>query len=192
MNTSEKLQTTRTYLNMASDIDLKKLKVAIEWIGKLANGVNPIDGSILSDNNIVNNVHISRCLFYVSNTLEEIIQKKPSSKKQKKQEFQLTQEIAENVYIAETTGIAMFVREINMAVPEDMRPLAISKVTEWLVSVGYLEERVRSDGRKYKAPTELGTSIGITSEWKEGLQGLYLSVSYDANAQHFILENLFK
>ena len=177
---------------MASEIDLKRLKIAIEWIGKLANGVNPIDDSTLSDNDIVNNVHISRCLFYVSDTLEEIINKKPSSKKQKKQEFQLTQEIAENVYIAETTGIAMFVREINMVIPEDMRSLAISKVTEWLVSVGYLEERVRSDGRKYKAPTELGTSIGITSEWKEGLQGRYLSVSYDANAQHFILENLFK
>lgn len=35
---------------MISDIDLKKLKVAIEWIDKLANGVNPINGSTLSDN----------------------------------------------------------------------------------------------------------------------------------------------
>ena len=177
---------------MISDIDLKKLKVAIEWIDKLANGVNPINGSTLSDNDIVNNVHISRCLFYVSNILEEIVKKKPSSKKQKKQEFQLTQEIAENVHITETTGIAMFVREINRVIPEDMKPWAISKVTAWLMSVGYLEERVRSDGRKYKAPTELGTSIGITSEWKEGLQGRYLAVSYDTNAKLFILENLFK
>ena len=177
---------------MVTDIDTKKLRVAIEWIGKLANGVNPIDGSALPENDIVNNVYISRCLFYVSNLLEDIVKKKPSSKKQNKQEFELTQEIAANVYITETTGIAMFVREINMVRPESMKTLSISKVTQWLVSVGYLEERERSDGRKYKAPTELGRSIGITSDWKEGPQGRYLSVSYDTNAQLFLLDNLFK
>lgn len=51
---------------MASDIDKNKLKVAIDWINKLANGMNPLDGSTLSDSDIVNNIHISRCLFYVS------------------------------------------------------------------------------------------------------------------------------
>ena len=62
----------------------------------------------------------------------------------------------------------------------------------WSVSVGYLEEKERGDGHKYKAPTELGTSIGITSVWKDGTQWQYLAVSYDANAQLFLLENLFK
>lgn len=30
---------------MTSDVDKKKLRVAIDWISKLANGTNPIDGS---------------------------------------------------------------------------------------------------------------------------------------------------
>lgn len=154
--------------------------------------MNPIDGSTLPDNDIVNNVRISRCLFFVSNLLEDIGKKKTSSKKQYDQEFQLTPEIASNVYVAEKTGIAMFVKEINKVIPENMKPLSASKVTQWLVSVGYLEERERTDGHKYKAPTELGTSIGITSVWKDGTQGQYLAVSYDANAQLFLLENLFK
>lgn len=89
-------------------------------------------------------------------------------------------------------GIAMFVKEINKVIPENMQPLAASKVTQWLVSVGYLVEQQSGDGRKYKAPTELGTSIGMTSAWRDGSQGQYLAISYDANAQHFILENLFK
>jgi hypothetical protein len=118
--------------------------------------------------------------------------KKHSSKKQYEQEFQITPEIASSVYIAEKTGIAMFVKEINKVIPENMKPLSASKVTQWLVSVGYLEEKERGDGHKYKAPTELGTSIGITSSWKEGNQGQYLAVAYDANAQLFLLENLFK
>ena len=177
---------------MTSNIDQKKLRVAIDWISKLANGTNPIDGSTLPDKDIVNNVHISRCLFFVSNLLEDIEKKKPTSKKQYELEFQLTPEIASNVYIAERTGIAMFVKEINKMIPENMKPLSASKVTQWLVSVGYLEEKERGDGHKYKAPTELGTSIGITSVWKDGTQGQYLAVSYDANAQLFLLENLFK
>ena len=179
-------------IDMASDIDQNKLKVAIDWINKLANGMNPLDGSTLPDSDIVNNVHISRCLFYVSHVLEDAGKKSSSRQKQYELEFQLTPEIASKVYIAERTGIAMFVKEINKVIPENMQPLAASKVTQWLVSVGYLVEQQSNDGRKYKAPTELGTSIGMTSAWRDGSQGQYLAVSYDANAQHFILENLFK
>ena len=173
-------------------IDQNKLRVAIDWIGKLADGVNPIDDSVLPDSEIVNNVHVSRCLFYVSNLLEEISRGKRSSKRGGEVEFYLTPEMASNVYIAEKTGITMFIKEINKVIPENMKPLSVPKVTQWLVSVGYLEERVRGDGHKYKAPTELGNAIGITSFWVDAPHGSYLAVSYDANAQHFLLENLLK
>ena len=75
---------------MASDIDQNKLKVAIDWINKLANGMNPIDGKVLPDSDIVNNVHISRCLFYVSSLLEGVGKKKGSQQRQYELEFQLT------------------------------------------------------------------------------------------------------
>ena len=176
---------------MAANIDQNKLRVAINWISKLANGMSPIDGSILPDSDIVNNVHISRCLFYVSHLLEDMGNNKPTQQKQHQLGFQLTPEIASTVYIAERTGIAMFVKEINKVIPDNMKPLSASKTTEWLVSQGYLEVK-ENDGRKYKAPTELGRSIGITSAWRDGSQGQYLAISYDVNAQHFILENLFK
>lgn len=177
---------------MNSAIDQNKVDVALDWIKKLANGINPIDGSVLPDTDIVNNVHVSRCLFFVSDLLEEMGKKKTSQQKQYESEFQLSPAAASKVYIAERTGIAMFVKEINKVIPDNMKPLAASKVTQRLVSAGYLEELERSDGHKYKAPTELGTSIGITSEWKDGSQGQYLAISYDSNAQQFILENLFK
>ena len=49
--------------------------IAKDWILKLANGINPLDGSIIPDGDIVNNVHISRCLFYVSELLGTLPQK---------------------------------------------------------------------------------------------------------------------
>lgn len=177
---------------MASNIDQNKLQVAIDWINKLANGMNPIDGKVLPDSDAVNNVHIARCLFYVSSLLEGLGKKKSSQQKQYELEFQFTPEMADKVYISERTGIAVFVKEINKVIPDNMQPLTATKVTQWLVSIGYLEEMERGDGHKYKAPTELCTSIGISSVWREGTHGQYLAISYDANAQHFILENLFK
>ena len=177
---------------MSNETNQKRIRVAIEWIKKLAEGINPIDGSIIPDNDIVNNVHISRCLFFVANMLENVDRGRRSFKKEQKVRFQLTAEMASDVYIAEKTGIAMFVREINKVIPENMQSLSMQKVTQWLVSLGYLDERIRSDGHKYKVPTELGTSIGITSVWIDGRHGRYPSVSYDANAQLFLLENISK
>ena len=177
---------------MPIEVEKEKLTVAIDWVRKLAEGVNPIDESVLPERDIVNNVHVSRCLYFVADLLEEISRGKRFSKRQYGVDFQLTPEMASNVYIAEKTGIAMFVREINKVIPENMKPLSVSKVTQWLVSIGYLEEREKSDGHKYKLPTELGKSIGISSFWINGMQGQYLAVSYDVNAQHFILENISK
>ena len=180
---------------MSTEIDQNKLRVSIEWMRKLADGMNPIDDSVLPTTDVVNNVHISRCLFFVADLLEDVARGgrgKQSSNKQYELEFHLTPEMASNVPLTEKTGITMFVKEINKVIPENMKPLSAPKVTQWLVSVGYLDESVRDNGHKYRAPTELGNSIGITSFWVDAPHGSYLAVSYDTNAQRFLLENLFK
>lgn len=47
-------------------IDISKLRTAQDWIEKLANGINPLTLEPVKEDDIVNNVHISRCLFFVS------------------------------------------------------------------------------------------------------------------------------
>jgi len=39
----------------------------------MANGINPITGELVSGNDTLNNIQISRCLFYVSGVLREVI-----------------------------------------------------------------------------------------------------------------------
>ena len=53
-------------------IDVSKLKTAQDWIEKLANGINPLTSEPVKEDDIVNNVHISRCLFFVSETLGKL------------------------------------------------------------------------------------------------------------------------
>ena len=108
--------------------DRNKSTVANDWVLKLANGINPLDGSIIPDGDIVNNVHISRCLFYVSELLGTLPQKGNKKSKEYENEFFIKPEDLEKVTIVERTGIANFVREINKLISDNTRP----------VSYGYL------------------------------------------------------
>ena len=53
--------------------ELDKMKRAKMYIDKLANGINPLNDLTLPENEIINNIRISRCLFYVSDVLRQII-----------------------------------------------------------------------------------------------------------------------
>ena len=67
--------------------EIEKIKYAKIFIDKLANGINPLDDSPVPENDIVNNVRLSRCFFYVSGSLSEVIEKGGTSNypvKQKK------------------------------------------------------------------------------------------------------------
>ena len=54
--------------------ELEKIEYAKSFIDKLANGINPIDNRPAPDNDIINNVRISRCFFYVSDILRQVIE----------------------------------------------------------------------------------------------------------------------
>ena len=165
--------------------------IAKDWIQKLANGINPLDGSVIPDGDIVNNVHISRCLFYVAKLLETAGKKSNRKSKEYELEFSISVDDLTKVNIVERTGIANFTREINKVVPDNMRPMSYSKILNWLISNGYMEEvEVENLGKK-KTPTGAGRAAGISAELREGTNGPYWAVEYNANAQRFILNNLY-
>ena len=54
--------------------ELEKMQRAKMYIDKLANGINPLDDVPAADTDIINNVRLSRCLFYVSDILRQVIE----------------------------------------------------------------------------------------------------------------------
>ena len=52
--------------------ELEIMQRAKAYIDQLANGINPIDGTCVADSDVINNVRISRCLFYVSDILKRV------------------------------------------------------------------------------------------------------------------------
>ena len=49
--------------------DFEIMQRAKMYIDKMTNGINPITEQYVRDEDMINNVRISRCLFYVSDVL---------------------------------------------------------------------------------------------------------------------------
>ena len=172
----------------------EKLHKAKHYIDSLANGLNPLDGTPIPEQDIVNNVRISRCLFFVADVLRKQINvhetKKTSGKD--KNPFYITAE-EKSQYIPSKTPIpaSRISYKVNEILNEKkMRKVSYRTITAWLVKVGLMEEEETSSGKYRKVPTSSGIAMGITTEIRTGVHGDYPCVVYDENAQEFVVDNL--
>ena len=171
-------------------IDMEKLVTAKVWIEKLANGINPLNDELVKDDDLINNVHISRCLFYVAELLGEI-KVGTAVERRGRRSFFLSSKDAANIHILAPNGIANFVKLVNGYIPTDMKPLSAAQVIKWLRNEGLLHEVSKEDGHKTNLPTEKGNSLGINTEVQRNPEGKeYQRVVYSVDAQRFILNNI--
>lgn len=171
-------------------IDKEKLKSAQKWIEKLANGINPLNDELVKDDDLINNVHISRCLFYVTELLGEINAETKVERRSRKAFFLSTMD-AVNIPVSVPNGIANFARLVNTYIPANMKPLSAVQVIKWLRNEGFMQEVMKDDTHKTNLPTEKGYSIGITTEVQRNPEGMeYQRVVYSVDAQKFMLNNI--
>lgn len=180
--------------------ELEKIERAKMYMDKLANGINPIDGSEVPSDDIINNIRISRCFFFVSDVLRQVIenggvqspQKAKKEKKEKKVPLQIPFEKRSSFAFSETPITASeIVRRINnMIDSEKMQELSYYGITTWLTELGMLTWANTADGKKTKHPTLSGCEAGILLENRDGSRGPYQVVVYNLNAQRFIIDNL--
>lgn len=176
--------------------EVEKIAYAKSFIDKLANGVNPLDGLPVNEADIVNNVRISRCFFYVSEILGKVIENggtAPANKERKsKGDFNLSLEQRKNFKFSSVPiGISDIIDRMNDLINTDeCKRISAVSVSSWLVDAGFLETYTRSDGRASKRPTKQGEEIGIVMEQRTGHYGEYSAVLYNENAQRFVIDNI--
>ena len=175
--------------------ELETLLRAKTYIDKLANGINPLTDAPVSDDDCINQVRISRCLFYVSNVLRRVLEAENSTKpakKPKKGDFTISKdELAQ--YDLEDTPIPVseIAKRINSLIDsESVKQLKYASITAFLMERGYLITHETRDGKTVKVPTESGKTIGITREERNGQNGPYTVTLYNLAAQKFILDNI--
>lgn len=178
--------------------ELEKIAYAKSFIDKLANGVNPIDDSNIPDSDIVNNVRLSRCFFYVSDILRQVIENggiTPApvvkEKKPKKLPYTLSPEQAEQFEYSDTpiTATEIFNRIIAVGPQDGVKKFPKRNLINWLLCLDLVEE-VEINNTGTKRPTNSGKEIGILLQERQGKYGSYFVILYNRDAQQFIIDNI--
>lgn len=169
--------------------ELGKIHKVKQCVDSLAEGLDPFTGQPLPKEDIVNDVRVSRCLFFVSALLQEQMRKKITGKKRA---FWLSLEEREQVdFSKEPIPASKLAQRMNDAAhTEDCKKISYRQITDWLVETGMLEEVDTGMGARCKRPTAGGKRLGILVERRTGQKGPYLVVLYNENAQRFVVDNV--
>ena len=176
--------------------ELEKIEYTKGFVDKLAEGINPIDGTPIAEGDLLNNVRISRCMYYVSDILRRVIEnggtesKKPA--KRGRAPFALDSSARRELTPAdEPLRISQVTSLINEKVdPEKMKNLRSGVITRWLLGIGALEEVQLPSGKETKLPTPQGRSLGLITQEFRGENSVYSVVLYKPEAQQFIFDNI--
>ncbi|MBQ9482745.1 MAG: hypothetical protein IJU82_01010 [Ruminiclostridium sp.] len=176
--------------------DIEIMKRAKQYMESLANGIDPLTGNELDENDIVNNVRISRCLFYTAGILQKVIDnggevQREKLKRSEKAEFSLTDEQALALKPDErSTYMSNIIKNINSVIDDfKMKKLQTRTVNNWLIDKGLLNE-VIINGRARKNPTPEGEALGITLYSFMTENGMTKTCIYSPEAQQFIFDNI--
>jgi len=176
--------------------EMTKLLYAKDYMDKLSNGINPINDEVLTRDSLLNNITLSRCFFFVSDILRQVIENdgyvgKRVRSNVKLLPFVLSEEDQKQIEVTEApTMIKHFTDRINSMIDiNTMQKLKLTAITGWLVKEGLLKEEIIND-KKRKIPTKAGEKLGIYSESREGQYGVYTATLYKESAQKHIINNL--
>ena len=175
--------------------EIEKIAYAKSYIEQLANGINPLTNQPVPDADSVNNIHISRCLFYVSDILRQVIENGGVAKKKTrtpKQPFHLSFENRLKFQFSDTPiPITEITKRINDLIDSDtMSKLSYKYTIQWLIDLEALSAQTAASGKSVRRPTRMGQDLGISVEQRYGQNGIYSVTVYHLSAQRIILDNL--
>lgn len=176
--------------------ELETMQRAKMYIDSLAKGIDPTTGEIINDDSVLNNVRISRCLFYVSDVLSKVIDNGGEVGKKVYEPmipFNISQEQIQNIYISqEPIGVSEIAKRIASVLDDNVKSVPATHITAWLCESGYLKEETVNN-KKRKVATLMGESLGIVTLDAISMKGVpYKKNVYSPQAQQFIVSNLKK
>ena len=116
-----------------------------------------------------------------------------SRSRQKKQEFVLTKEMAEEIHFLEMTTLSELVAQMNeLRNPDVMKRLTVVSIVGRLIEEGYIKEKEMGNTESREV-TEQGTMLGIRREWLRSHRGIPYEVYHLSEfAQKEIIKKLLQ
>lgn len=175
-------------------MDIKLLLHAKDYIDDLANGIDPLTKEEVPENDIINNVRVSRCLFYVSDILGKIVENGGinNANTLEKTAFDPGQIDKSKIEISSySVTVSVIAGRINAVKPQYMKKLKVTAITNWLASINALKTVV-INGKSKRHVTQSGTELGINEDEYSKEDRNYQRITYNEKAQRFIVDNLDK
>ncbi len=176
--------------------DIETLQRAKMYLDKLANGIDPISDLKVSEDDCINQVRVSRCLFYVSDVLRRIIENGglfEKSQKLKKKPFSITQEQLKDYPMATyPITVTEITQRINDLVDnENLTNLKAKSIISFLQQCDLITDEDSENGKQVKTPTKQGLEMGITRVERTSRYGnKYWVTVYNAEVQRIIIDNI--
>ena len=126
--------------------DLEIMQHAKNYLDKLAQGIDPLTGREVPEDDVINNVRISRCLFYVSDVLRQVIEnggiQVKTVKNSEKTPFALSPEERGRYPFGDwPPTVSLIAQRLNELVNlETMQKLKTTSITKFLLQSGLLFE----------------------------------------------------
>ena len=172
--------------------DLELLKRAKDYMDKLAQGINPFTNEPAADDSCINNVKLSRCYFFVSDILNQVIENGGFVGKRDLSFPQLTEQIlSELSCIDHGVAISVFAKSVSAVFEKyGMRGIPVTSYTGWLVSKHLLDDVLSETGKSRRVTNKNSEFVGIYTEERDSYGKRYTAILYSAKAQQFLLDNL--
>lgn len=177
-------------------VDLTKLDVAIKYVERIANGCNPINNAPLDNDDILNNPNIIRCMYFIKDILEEVRNNDGmiDGRKEKAATMPFPIEILDEFTYKEDKSITHVLNQVYEPITElNVKKISVTKVTATLKEEGYLlDEPNPETGKTRKVPSAKGRELGIYMVEREYNGRIYQSVTYNRNAQEYVVKLIRK
>ncbi len=159
-----------------------------ESVEKLAQGVNPFTGEIARDDEILNDVKVSRCLFAVNGVLKELLNGKTSAKKSKKHKFEYRAELTPQIKIEDySISLSQIVRNILEVYGKEVK-LTYYDLAQILYDRGLFVDNTEETPRMIAS--EKAEQYGIFLKRVHGNAGDRWQTVFDQNGQRFAIDLL--
>ena len=172
-------------------VDLTKLDVAIKYVERIADGRNPVNNVPLENNDILNNPNIIRCMYFIKDVLEEVQNNGGviGGKSGKEPALPFPIEILDRFSYVEDKSITHVLNQIYEPIAEsNIKKVSVTKVTAALKDDGYLLDELNPEtGKTRKVPSVKGKELGIYMLEREYNGRMYQSVTYNRNAQEYVV-----
>lgn len=176
------------------EYDKEKLMKAKSIIEKIANGINPLTGKNIEDDNFMQDPRLIRCFFYVTDVLNAVIKNGFNGVFVKPTQFVITPEQKSRIKLPNyNIGVNEFAKCVNNVIdPSVSKRLTGADINRQLKKMGILSEIKTGEGKTRTVMNENSAKYGIEVEKRVYKDIEYEVIVFNEKGKRFLLENLEK